>query len=213
MKKVVLILFAFTSLVAFGQADSGFTNKAGAKNLIVNGLKEGKWLEYLDGNERIMADTTPTPPFSYYCYDRLSIYKAGIPVGIVREYFKEGKLYVEIPYQNGVINGVKIQYPSRNDIFRYEIPYTNGKINGVEKLYFENGQLHEAVPFTDGEINGLCKLYFTNGVLIEEDSCSHSQSNGIKKGIMRVVENYGLKLLILMVKKMESRKCITKMES
>ena len=43
-----IVLLAFT-LTAFGQqewADSSFTNKAEAKNLMVNGLKDGKWIEY-----------------------------------------------------------------------------------------------------------------------------------------------------------------------
>lgn len=50
MKALILILPPSLTLSAFGQTppDSGFTNKAEAKNLMVNGLKEGKWIEYYD---------------------------------------------------------------------------------------------------------------------------------------------------------------------
>jgi len=44
----ILILFFCFALAAIGQSDypdSGFTNKLEAKNQLVNGLKEGKWVE------------------------------------------------------------------------------------------------------------------------------------------------------------------------
>jgi hypothetical protein len=53
MKPFLIILISLlTTLTAIGQsgvADSnGFTNRNEAKNLTVNGLKEGKWIEYID---------------------------------------------------------------------------------------------------------------------------------------------------------------------
>src|ERR1700728_4756526 len=51
MKRIILILSLFSSLTVFGQQpeypDSGFTNKAEARNLIMNGKEEGKWCEYI----------------------------------------------------------------------------------------------------------------------------------------------------------------------
>jgi hypothetical protein len=44
---LILIVAVLFSIAGFAQQDSGFTNKAEAKNLIVNGLKEGKWIEYM----------------------------------------------------------------------------------------------------------------------------------------------------------------------
>ena len=57
---IILISISFT-LTAFGQPeypDSGFTDRTEAKNLMANGLKEGKWVEYWDdSNDTITKDT------------------------------------------------------------------------------------------------------------------------------------------------------------
>jgi hypothetical protein len=42
---LILILSLSFTISAIGQQDSGFTNKAEAKNEMVNGMKEGKWVE------------------------------------------------------------------------------------------------------------------------------------------------------------------------
>src|ERR1700722_8015952 len=104
MKPLLIILISlFTTLTAIGQQpeypDSGFTNKAEAKNLIVNGLKEGKWIEYF-GNDVITNDTTSTTNTPYY---RLTVYKASRTYGIEREYFntESNQLFDETPYVNG----------------------------------------------------------------------------------------------------------------
>ncbi|HTB30831.1 MAG TPA: hypothetical protein VK808_02330, partial [Bacteroidia bacterium] len=62
MKFLIGIIFLFIALGAFGQdyPDSGFTNKAEAKNLMVNGLKEGKWVEYQDMMGNFNTDTHST---------------------------------------------------------------------------------------------------------------------------------------------------------
>jgi len=48
----IILISVLTTLNALGQQpeypDSGFTNKAEAKNLIVHGRKEGKWIAYGD---------------------------------------------------------------------------------------------------------------------------------------------------------------------
>jgi antitoxin component YwqK of YwqJK toxin-antitoxin module len=78
--------------------DSGFTNKAEAKNQMVKGKKEGKWVEYdsdshsidFGGYNRRLKDTGRNS-----LYYRLIIYKTGVPYGIVRDYLKNGRLYLE----------------------------------------------------------------------------------------------------------------------
>ncbi|HTA84509.1 MAG TPA: carboxypeptidase regulatory-like domain-containing protein [Bacteroidia bacterium] len=90
MKPFLIILISLiTTLTAFGQADSGFTNKAEAKNLTVNGLKEGKWVEsvYTNCCDRPIGDSN----LEHYS---LVIYKHGKPIGIVRDYDSSWKLII-----------------------------------------------------------------------------------------------------------------------
>ncbi|MGP8215607.1 MAG: hypothetical protein ACLQQ4_08600 [Bacteroidia bacterium] len=97
---IIILSFSFT-LTSIGQQnplDSGFTNKAEAKNLVINGKKEGKWLEYI---KRIQLDnidvTNDTNLAGHY---KLTIYRAGKPFGIMRQYYMSGKLMSETKYTN-----------------------------------------------------------------------------------------------------------------
>ena len=142
MKFIIGILFLSFTINAFGQQDSGFTNKAEAKNQMVNGLKEGKW------NERVGEDNEPSNDTGSHYY-RLVIYKAGIPDGLSRQYFFDGILLREVPYKNGVMNGLlKEYYPSGK--LRIECPFTNAKINGVFKRYSPDGNYIEETTYTNG---------------------------------------------------------------
>src|ERR1700720_4657367 len=93
-RALFLILFLSLTLTAFGQnlPDSGFTNKAEAKNLMVNGLKEGKWIEYMDSNWLPTVDTV------YYL---LVLYKQNYAFGLVHGYYRSGELYCIFPNSNG----------------------------------------------------------------------------------------------------------------
>ena len=109
MKFILIISLSF-SLIAFGQADSlGFINKAEAKNLMVNGLKEGKWVEYLDFKGRTTSDTN-APDYM------LTIYKKGVPIGIVRWYTKLQTLEQKVYYNDGIIDSSKLFDEQGNEI-------------------------------------------------------------------------------------------------
>jgi antitoxin component YwqK of YwqJK toxin-antitoxin module len=118
------------------QVGRGFTNKTEAKNIMLNGLKEGKWIEYLTVNDNgtLMADSSSA---SFY---RLTIYKAGKPCGVVKEYTIKGVLLSETPYSWGKRNGVSKEYCSRNGNLLYEDIYNNGR-HAMTKFYNENGKL------------------------------------------------------------------------
>jgi antitoxin component YwqK of YwqJK toxin-antitoxin module len=131
--KYLLLIFSFfiihCSLLA--QQDSGFTHKAEAKNQMVNGLKEGKWCEFRAGGGTVTADSIKA---SFYT---LTVYKAGKPYGIVRWYHKGGELKSEVPYTNGVENGVEKVYSGGK--LWLETIYTNGKA-GVTKTFDDSGK-------------------------------------------------------------------------
>jgi antitoxin component YwqK of YwqJK toxin-antitoxin module len=145
MKNLLILMSFFFSINVPAQQvypDSGFINKAEARNKVVNGLKEGKWLEYLDESENVIADTTKISDTGIAAkYYRLTLYKADKPVGVARQYYL---------------------LPGANILFR-ETPYTNGKINGVYKEYYPDGLIHREYPYTNGTENGLAKDYWDGG--------------------------------------------------
>ncbi len=93
-------------------ADSGFTNKAEAKNVTINGLKDGKWMEYYNletktsnSNPYETTINVPTADTNAMYYD-LGVYKAGKLNGVVRYYENKSNKYMFWHY---FINGKKIE--------------------------------------------------------------------------------------------------------
>jgi antitoxin component YwqK of YwqJK toxin-antitoxin module len=183
MKILFLILNIFLTRITIGQQvlpDSGFTNKIEAKNLKVNGKKEGKWCEYVKGvllsiNESDITNDTNLA-FSY----RLIVYKGGKRNGIVRQYYMNGKLLGEKMYVNGKENGMEKWY-YENRMLKSETHYNMDKENGTRKTYYENGSLESETPFTNGKINGVDKEYYENGKLKYEFPRANSENNGVLK--------------------------------
>lgn len=189
---ILSLAFAFTT---FGQSDSsGFTNKDSAKNQMVNGAKEGKWVEYFKVSDKLEVETNNrnAPIF------RLTVYKSGNPVGIVREYYKNGKLKSEIPYNKGDINGVEKEYAENGELVVIDT-LVNGQGSGEIRVYYGNGKIKIEYPFTKDRmmveaklyvpglidcvyaaINGTIKTYYENGNLKSETICSEGK-NGLTK--------------------------------
>ncbi|HXB11383.1 MAG TPA: hypothetical protein VNZ45_05310 [Bacteroidia bacterium] len=140
MKFHLFLVLLFTGISAFAQPAANdinsFTNRVEAKNVLQNGLKEGKWVEYLRmvNNGIVMADSDSA---SFY---RLTIYKDNIPCGMVRLYTIKGLLLSETPYSNGKRDGISKAYGSKNGNLLYEDIYNNGQ-HAMTRFYNENGKL------------------------------------------------------------------------
>jgi antitoxin component YwqK of YwqJK toxin-antitoxin module len=223
MKPFLIILISLTfTLTAIGQQqaypDSGFTNKAEAKNLTVNGKKEGKWLEYLE-EERVEDtveavsewDTSHFYIRHTYISDkftqdtnatfyRLTIYKEGVQFGIMRQYYRSGKLNWEInysPYEERIYdeNGKLMSSTAnqnKSNVGMAKEYYENGKVrvptplirqkgNGVAKGYYESGKLMEETPYINGLINGVEKDYYENGNIQSETPYRNDTISGVQK--------------------------------
>jgi hypothetical protein len=149
----------------------GFTNKAEAKNLMVNEKKEGKWIEYFKGgaiikdslslSKMLQSDTTGDPLYlnkpDYY---EFTLYKHDKPIGIVRKYNLEGELMEEIPYVNGKRDGMHKTY-YKGKLFA-EIQDSAGSANGIEKRYYLNGKVMSETIYING-VAGSTKNYDQNG--------------------------------------------------
>lgn len=190
---VVIIVSSFFTISTWAQdypdsaspddsAGRGFTNKAEAKNLLVNGLKEGKWVEYTNRTGRIVKTDE-----GFY---RLTVYKADEPYGIVRDYVNTdngGHLLIETSYKNGKLNGLRKEYTITGQVDK-ETPFVDGRINGVVKEYYDTGvenimNRHSTViktihhskittkyeySYSNDILNGICKDYYENGILKRE---------------------------------------------
>jgi antitoxin component YwqK of YwqJK toxin-antitoxin module len=152
--------------------DSGFTNKAEANNMTVNGLKEGKWIEYY------RHDDPDTPRAATY---ELIVYRRDTPVGIVRLYLLDGgNLIATMPYLNGKINGVVNDYNNLGKVNEEET-YVNGLLNGLTKEYYEPGKLESVTMYKDGKMNGERKEYYKSGKLFKEAKYSDGKEDGVFK--------------------------------
>lgn len=139
--------------------EQGFTNRAEAKNLKVDGVKEGKWVEYGYLIWFIRFDT-----LDYTLIE----YRHGLPVGIVREYYMNGKLKGEVHYSmDGKRNGLASGY-YKNGVLRAENNFTNNEYNGTAKAWFDNGQMDSEATYINGLQNGVVRHYHPNGKLESE---------------------------------------------
>lgn len=201
----ILVVFYFCLfLPALAQDSLGFSNKKEAKNLVANGVKEGKWIEYIGKWGLVLAGTSKETISQALGY-RLTIYKAGKPFQIAREYdnkgklnvttpydsigrkdgiekrfYEDGELFSEMPYSNDTAVGISKTYRDKGGIST-ESPYVKGRLNGIEKQYYESGKLKSEIPFVDGLKNGVEKEYFENGVLSLEIPYTDNSKNGIEK--------------------------------
>lgn len=152
---VIMLVLVLNCITITTQAQNGFTHKAEAKNAMKKGLREGKWLEYIDSNGVI---TTAIDEAYYYM---LSVYKGGDLAEIVRVFFMNGVLEGEVPYSDGKANGLeKVYY--ENGTIKEESPYRNDQINGVQKCYYTTGKLKSETIYSNG-IAGKTKTYDENG--------------------------------------------------
>jgi len=171
---LILIVALLFSITVFAQQDSGFTNKAEAKNLMVDGKRDGKWLIYIDSNGTPTTDSTKAVTYA------LGIFNKGIATGICRGFYMNGKIQGELPYTNGKTNGVAKIY-NKNGILVYEAHFIDDKKNGVVRWYYEDGKLKDDLNYINDTVNGIRRLYYENGQLKQESNYTMGKKNGIVK--------------------------------
>ena len=147
------LCFTFCATAQHDYPDSGFTNKAEAKNKFnKDGLKDGKWLEYVDtaegADEEGSVVMPPTEDSAAPIYSFV-VYKAGEMYGIARDYYSNGQLKAVYHFKDGKANGLnKLYYPNGN--MEAEYPCIDDKENGVEILYYKTGVLKSKTTYKMG---------------------------------------------------------------
>lgn len=198
MRGALTFLLSITSIlccVAQQNLADGFS-KDEAQNQLVNGLREGKWVEYVNvygGYAKNSGGGT------YYV---LTEYHNGKPTGVVRKYYMQGSLESKTFYRNdSIVKRIDYFYeggPSTDTILP-PIPtipdnefYTDGKVilppayltdsaTGVEKVYYEKGKLKSEIPYNKGVVNGVVKTYYKDGSPEQEVPYAKGKKNGVEK--------------------------------
>ena len=87
--------------------------------------------------------------------------------GLVKQFYKNGKIRSAINYKGGRKNGLAISY-YKDGTPKQEIEYVEDKKHGVAKTYYENGKLFQKTPYENGVKHGVREKYRQNGKLMAE---------------------------------------------
>lgn len=68
---------------------------------------------------------------------------------IVKTYYGNGHLRTEVPYEQGMKNGVAKEYYDNGQL-KCETPYDNNVKNGVVREYYPNGDIKSETVYVDG---------------------------------------------------------------
>ena len=88
-------------------------------------------------------------------------YKAGTMQlhGSVKEYFKEGTLFLKGRYSDNLRDGQFVAYHPNGEIKSVGV-YQKGKRVGIWKHYYQNGKLMQEIEYLDGEGNFKVNAYY-----------------------------------------------------
>jgi antitoxin component YwqK of YwqJK toxin-antitoxin module len=137
-----------------------------------HGLKDGVETEFIypenRGGERRVISETP--------------WREGKIHGIKKLYYHEnGKLRMEIPYENGIRQGEEKAYDLPGRLEKVT-PYKDDKIHGdVVEYWTSTGKPKRVVPFRKGIVDGIVREYHENGTLKKEWPVKNDRFHGIEK--------------------------------
>jgi uncharacterized protein len=183
MKKAILIILLFHSILAFSQDTSnvaGFTvfkyenGNISSKGVIKNGKPDGYWKTYYENG--VLKSEGDRKNFELD-----SIWKF---------YNEDGKLILEITYKNGKKNGIKTTY-LQTEIVKEN--YINDVKEGFASYYYADTTLRLTVKFVKGKEQGFARefskkgdiitlLEYKNGYLINKEFVNRFISDSLKSG-------------------------------
>ncbi len=117
-------------------------------------------------------------------------YRNKVPVGIHREYGKDGKVTNAFVYNdNGVLisEGIVDDAGNRNGKWKdfgpggkiiAEGQYSDNRRSGVWKFYNSSGKVEQTGSYNNGRPDGIWKWYYDNGALLREEEYYQGQRDG-----------------------------------
>ncbi|MFC1898556.1 toxin-antitoxin system YwqK family antitoxin [Candidatus Cloacimonadota bacterium] len=133
-----------------------------------NGKKTGLWTVFLD---RSFLPKSSVITAMYY---RIATYENGLPVGVVKDYFKDGSLQFE--------GKLLSEFPSVYD--------------GTIKIYFSDGSIKSTRSYTNGILEGLYKL-FINDKRVTSGSYRNKFEDGVYTKYIQPLDSLVEKFYIL----------------
>jgi len=150
MKKILILSLTFSfASTAFAQADTSNANQ------MVNGLPEGKWIQYFEYRKGVeVGSEDHSSPFY-----RVTMYAAGKHTGTVKEYYRTGELWYEAFYNSDWTKIVQKDYYADNKLILRDsmVDDKNKKI----ETYYGNGKLNAQFVITIDPL-GDCKVDLQN---------------------------------------------------
>lgn len=185
----ITVSIGFSQNTDFSYQEKFFVNgKPKADNKEENGVKVGKWVEYLN------SDSLPQADLKGATYIRLSEFKAGKEVEKVFVLYKSMRVYSITSfssknpgvkhgksswfhpnggtmrtcyYKNGKLDGLETIFGARERV-SVEQYYADDKLNGPQTTYYANGKVLSVYEYYDGVLDlkkGTHKVYYPNGEL------------------------------------------------
>ncbi len=129
---------------------------------------------YKDAPGRVVMNTYPNSdqPCDVYIYKVDSAGHKTDELLCHAGYHKNGSLYAEKKYQNGIAEGIWNAYYEDGTLWSTET-FRNGVQVGEEKTFYENGQLRTFCTYDNGEINGEMREYYMSGKLQKKCNFEH----------------------------------------
>ncbi|HEV2136118.1 MAG TPA: toxin-antitoxin system YwqK family antitoxin [Terracidiphilus sp.] len=81
-----------------------------------------------------------------------------VPDGLVKGYYPDGKLMMEIPFEHNRAEGVGHSF-YEDGVIEADTTYRRGILNGVQTGYYQNGKIKTQGEWRDGKPVGLHKLF------------------------------------------------------
>ncbi len=169
---------------------------------IINGKKEGKWIEYYDnGNietiEYYKNDKLDGEYRKYYPngqIQRIEHFKNNSLNGKVISYYENGNKKREYTYKNNLLDGKFIKYYEDGTISSIQ-NYKNNKLNGKSIVYYSNGNINEITYYKDGKRNGGYIEYYSNGIIAvksyyKDDNLDGKFMEYYENGNIEIEQNY-----------------------
>ena len=143
--------------------------------------------------QRIEPQRPAQPAMVTYNYADLRVFKegnieifknqeGGLVTGLVRKYYKSGKLESEIPVKNGRREGVSRAYFNSNGKLYWQTTYSNGLVEGIDRSFYDTGsKRYESAPYLNGKRNGTSREWHKNGQLSDETVYANDKKNGLSR--------------------------------
>jgi len=180
MKKLLIIIVCLFSAGAFAQIDTSQINKTDGQ-----GRKQGEWKHYQKGKlvyEGQFKNGVPYGIFRYYFPDgklkSVTEFKEGVHLVKTTLYHENGRKASEGVFIDQIKDGIWNYYSNTDQLITVE-NYKNGQRTGQWKTFSnETGILLEETNYLDGKKNGTHKTYYMDGTVSLEENYLNDKLHG-----------------------------------